>query len=98
LREENELRLRKVAAKADVVVAVLSKMERGERRLTIDIVHKLTKLYKHDTEELLVLFLSDKVLYEMVDVDSAIKALYVVHFAVKNLNTKFAKYNSQRTQ
>lgn len=83
LREENELPLRKVAAMVDIDVAILSKMERGERRLTKDIVQKLAKLYKHDTEELLVLFLSDKVLYEIGNEDLALKALHVAEEQIK---------------
>jgi transcriptional regulator with XRE-family HTH domain len=83
LREENELPLRKVAALVDIDVAILSKMERGERRLTKEIVQKLAKLYNHDTEELLVLFLSDKVLYEIGDEDLAIKALHVAEEQIK---------------
>lgn len=83
LREENKLPLRKVAAMVDIDVAILSKMERGERRLTKEIVQKLAKLYKHDTEELLVLFLSDKVLYEIGEEDLAIKALHVAEEQIK---------------
>ena len=75
LRQECELSLRKVAALVDVDVAILSKMERGERRLSKEIVLKLAKLYKHDAEELLVLFLSDKVLYEIGDEALASRAL-----------------------
>ncbi len=56
LREENELPLRKVAAILDIDVAILSKMERGERPLSKDVVTKLAKIYKHDEEELTVLF------------------------------------------
>ncbi len=83
LREENELPLRKVAALVDIDVAILSKMERGERRLTKEIVQKLAKLYKHDTEELLVLYLSDKVLYEIGEEDLALKALQVAEEQIK---------------
>jgi len=60
LREENELPLRKVAALLDIDVAILSKMERGERPLTKEVVTQLSTIYKHDTEELLVLFLSQR--------------------------------------
>lgn len=83
LREENEMPLRKVAALIDIDVAILSKMERGERRLTKEVVQKLAKVYKHDTEELLVLYLSDKVVYEIGDEDLAIKALHVAEEQIK---------------
>lgn len=82
LRIESKLPLRKVAALVDVDVAILSKMERGERRLTKAMVQKLGKLYKHDTDELMVLYLRDKVLQEVGDDQLAIKALQVAEKAV----------------
>lgn len=83
LREENGLLLRKVAALLDIDVAILSKMERGERRLTKEIVQKLAKIYKHDAEELMVLYLSEKVVYEIGEEDLAIKALHVAEEQIK---------------
>lgn len=77
LREENELPLRKVAALLDIDIAILSKMERGERQLTKDIVQKLAKIYKHDTEELTVLFLSQKIMNEVGEEELALKAMQV---------------------
>ncbi len=38
IREENQIPLRKVAALVDVDVAILSKMERGERKITKEVV------------------------------------------------------------
>jgi predicted nucleotidyltransferase len=82
LRQEHKLPLRKVAALLDIDVAILSKMERGERRLTREIVEKLAALYQHDLEELLVLFLSEKVLYEIGHEALALKALQVAEESV----------------
>ncbi len=77
LREENGLPLRKVAALIDIDVAILSKMERGERRLNREVINKLANIYKHDTDELMVLFLSEKVIYEIGDDDLALRVLQV---------------------
>lgn len=77
LREEKELPLRKVAAMLDIDVAILSKMERGERKLTKEIVVKLAKIYGHDADKLQVLFLSDKILYELQDEEFGMEALKV---------------------
>src|SRR5256885_12870263 len=77
LRLENNLPLRKVAALLDTDVSILSKMERGERNLTRKIVQKLAKIYKHDSEELMVLYLSEKVLYEIRDEQLALQVLKV---------------------
>jgi predicted nucleotidyltransferase len=82
LRVEKKLPLRKVASWVDVDVAILSKMERGERRLTKAMVQKLAKLYEYDVDELLVLYLRDKVLYEVGDDHLALKALHVAERAV----------------
>jgi HTH-type transcriptional regulator, competence development regulator len=101
LREENQLPLRKVAAMVDIDVAILNKMERGERQLTKEIVKKLAELYNHDTEELLVLFLRDKVLHETGDEELAIKALHVaeeaVSYKIPSTTSKSNMINSIKT-
>jgi transcriptional regulator with XRE-family HTH domain len=83
LREKSEMPLRKVAALLDIDIAILSKMERGERRLTKEIVLKLAKIYKYDKDELLVLFLSDKIVYELQDEELSMDALKVAEEKIK---------------
>lgn len=85
LREENGLPLRKVAAMLDIDVAILSKMERGERKLSKEVVLKLAGFYNYSTDELIVLFLSDKIIYEIQDEDLGEKALKVAEERVKYL-------------
>lgn len=85
LREEKELPLRKVAAMLDIDVAILSKMERGERRLTKEIVSKLAKIYGHDADELTVLFLGQKIVDEVGNEDLALKAMQVAEEQVAYL-------------
>jgi len=85
IREEKELPLRKVAALLDIDVAILSKMERGERRITKEIVQKLANIYDYSVTELLVLFLSDKILYEIQNEDLGMEALKVAEERVKYL-------------
>lgn len=85
IREEKELPLRKVAALLDIDVAILSKMERGERRITKGVVLKLADIYDYNADELLVSFLSDKILYEIQDEDLGIEALKVTEERVKYL-------------
>ena len=62
LRESKSILLRQVAAYLEIDTALISKIERGERRLTRDQVTKLAKFYKVSDEELLTLWLSDKLL------------------------------------
>lgn len=88
LREENKLSLRKTADLIGVDVAALSKMERGERKLSKEIVRKLARIYKHDHNELLVLYLSEKVVYELGKEDLALKALKVAEEQILYLTHK----------
>lgn len=91
IREQKELPLRKVAALLDIDVAILSKMERGERKLTKDVVLKLADIYKYDADELLVLFLSEKIMYEIQNEELGEKALKVAEQRVKYLNSNKRK-------
>ena len=91
IREQNELPLRKVAAFLDIDIAILSKMERGERKLSKEVVLKLADIYKCNPEELLVLFLSEKIMYEIQDEDLGEKALKVAEKRVKYLKANKTK-------
>lgn len=62
IRESKSLLLRQVAAHLEIDTALISKIERGERRLTREQVIKLAKFYNVTDEELLTLWLSDKLL------------------------------------
>jgi len=91
IREEKVLPLRKVAALLDIDVAILSKMERGERRITKEVVLKLADIYKYDADDLLVSFLSDKILYEIQDEDLGIEALKVAEERAKYIKANKKK-------
>jgi transcriptional regulator with XRE-family HTH domain len=91
LRVQNELPLRKVSAMLDLDVAILSKMERGERKLTKKIVLKLAEIYKYNADDLLVLFLSEKIMYEIKDEDLGEEALKVAEQRVKYLKANKSK-------
>ena len=89
LREENEMPLRKVAALLDIDVSILSKMERGERPLSKKVVTKLAKIYKHDEDELTILYLSQKIVNEVGEEDLALRAMQVAEEQVSyQLNKK----------
>jgi transcriptional regulator with XRE-family HTH domain len=62
IRESKSLLLRQVAAYLEIDTALISKIERGERRLTREQVIKLATFYNVTDEELLILWLSDKLL------------------------------------
>jgi predicted nucleotidyltransferase len=75
LREEKGLPLRKVAAFLDVDQAILSKIERGLRKASREQVLKLAIFFQVAEQDLLVSWLSDKLLYELGDEDLALQAL-----------------------
>jgi transcriptional regulator with XRE-family HTH domain len=88
LREQAGLSLRKAAMQVDIDVAILSKMERGERKFSKELVLKLANLYHANSEKLLIEFLSEKILYELEDEDFGLEAL--------KLAEKQMKYKKQK--
>ena len=76
-REEKELPLRKVAAYLDIDQAILSKIERGKRKATRELVLKLALFFHVDENDLLVVWLSDKLVYELKEEKLSMKALKV---------------------
>lgn len=83
LREEKGEPLRTVAACLSIDQAILSKAERNQRRLTREQVVKLAKYFKVNKDELLLAWLSDKLVYEVEDEDLALKALQVAEAKVE---------------
>lgn len=93
LREDKELPLRTVAAYLDMDQAILSKIERGHRKPTREQVVKLAAYFKVKENDLLVAWLSDKIVYEVEDEDMALKALQVAeekvaYIAFKKIDRK----------
>ena len=74
-REEKALPLRRVAAYLDIDQAILSKIERGRRKATREQVLKLAAFFQVDKDNLLVAWLSDKLVYELAEEKLAVKAL-----------------------
>lgn len=85
LRESNSILLRQVAAYLEIDTALISKVERGERRLTRDQVIKLAKFYKVTDEELLTLWLSDKLLVTIENEPFAMQGLNKAKTILKTL-------------
>ena len=59
-REELNLPLRKVAAELDIDTSILSKIERGEKSATSEMIPLLAEILNFDFQELQILFLSNK--------------------------------------
>jgi transcriptional regulator with XRE-family HTH domain len=91
LSEEKELPLRTVAAYLDIDQAILSRIERGQRKPTREQVVKLAKYFKVNEKDLLVAWLSDKLVYEVADEQVALKALQVAEEKIKYQKTQKKK-------
>jgi predicted nucleotidyltransferase/DNA-binding XRE family transcriptional regulator len=86
LREDKELPLRTVAAFLDIDQAILSKIERGQRKPSREQVVKLAEYFKVKENDLLIAWLSDKLVYEVENEDMALKALQVAEERVSYIS------------
>ncbi len=77
LREKNGLLLRQVAASLEVDTAYISKMERGEKSIKREYVLQLAKIYQANPEDLLTLWLADKILEIIKDEKTGVSALKI---------------------
>ncbi len=85
LREKEGLPLRKVAAFLDIDQAILSKIERGQRKITKEQVIKLADFYDYNEKEMLITFLSDRIMYEIGNENYAKEALKVAEEKIEYL-------------
>lgn len=83
LRETKGLLLREVGAELSLDPTILSKIERGQRNASREQVIKLAEFFNIKENDLLVSWLSDKLVYEVSDEDVALKALQVAEEKVK---------------
>lgn len=90
-RESKGLLLRQVAAYLDIDQAILSKIERNERKPTRVHIIKLAEFLKLDKDELIVQFMSDKIAYEIADEECAKRVLRVAEKKVNYLKSHSTK-------
>lgn len=88
LREDQGLPLRKVAAELDIDQSILSKIERGERKASKEQIIQIARIFNVDEKELLINYLSDRVLYDLKDEDLATDALKVAEMKIKYMIKK----------
>lgn len=81
--------LRHVSAQLDIDTAILSKIERGERKATREQIAKLADILDLDKESLIIQYLSEKILHEIQDEDLGIQALKVAEKTIKYGLTKY---------
>ena len=91
LRKEHKLPLRKVASILDIDTSTLSKIERNERSLNKEMLVTLSGLFDADLTELTIIYLSDKVAYELISENCSEEVLKVaeekiLYFRTNNTN------------
>ncbi len=77
LREAKKLLLREIAASINADTAMVSKFEKGERKPTRDQIINLAKILGIDEKKLLIIYLSDKIAFDLKDEEVAIETLKI---------------------
>lgn len=84
-REEKGMLLRQLAAMIDVDTAILSKIERGERKARREQIQKIAKALELDEENLLIEYLSENIAYEILEEEKAKDVLKVAESKIEYL-------------
>lgn len=87
-REARGLPLRKVAAYLDVDTSIVAKMEKNARPTTRRHLELLAQLFETNLEELLVMYLSDRVAYDLRDERCSEAVLQAAEQKIKYLRQK----------
>jgi transcriptional regulator with XRE-family HTH domain len=96
MREARGLLLREVAAKLEVDPSYLSRIESGAKRPTREQVVTLAAVLHEDKDKLLVLYLGERVVYELRDADDlAIEAILVAEKRIRYSANKISKKKRQ---
>jgi transcriptional regulator with XRE-family HTH domain len=86
IREKREMKgflLREVSTQIGIDTAILSKIERGERKATKEQIIKLADILEIDKSLILTQYLSEKILYEIQNEDLGMEALKVAEKTIK---------------
>ncbi len=81
-REKRGLLIREVAGSMGIDASLVSKFESGTRKPTKDQVIALASILDIDTDELIVAWLSERILYEIGDDELVIKAMRVAEKSI----------------
>ena len=87
-REEQEMLLRHLSAQLDMDTAMLSKIERGEKTAKKEHIKQLSKIFNLDYNELISLWLADKIHLIIKDEKNGLQALEIVEKEYKNISKK----------
>ena len=83
-REQKNIKTRELAQLIGIDQALISKFENGSRKPTRDQVAKLAQVLEIDYENLMVLWLKERILYEIGEDNLALRAMNMVSEAIEN--------------
>ncbi len=89
LREEKKLTLRTVAEALEIDTSMLGKIEKNSRKPTKSFIEKISKYFSVSDKDLLISFLSDEVVYQVLgDEDYADQVLKVAEEKVEYIRNQ----------
>jgi transcriptional regulator with XRE-family HTH domain len=88
LREESEMPLRKLAAMIDIDQSTLSKIERNERRVTIEIIDKISEIFQVNKRDLMICYYSDLIVNQIECENDYSEILQTAKSKILNANRK----------
>ncbi len=77
MRKDRKLSLQALSAEAGVDTAILSKIERGQRKASREVVEKLAAFFPVASKELFIAWLSDRLVNQVADEDFGLDAIQV---------------------
>ena len=92
LRESKGLLLREVGAELSLDPTLLSKIERNDRMPTKEQAKSLSDFYGDKKNEVIIAWLSDKLVYEVQDEDLGLAAMKVAEQKIEYLKTQKTKW------
>ena len=84
IREQKKIPQRKVAHRLDIDTSTLSKIELGERQVTISMIEGLAEILGLDYKELQIKFISEKILQDFNDQPFLKDALHEILKTIKS--------------
>jgi HTH-type transcriptional regulator, competence development regulator len=93
LRQQREARqwpLRKVGALLDIDTSLVARMEKGQRQPTRAHLQTLAGVFNENLDDLLVLYLSDRIAYELSDESCSDAVLRAAEEKIKYIRAKNA--------
>ena len=98
LREAKKLPLRVVSTYLNIDQAILSKIERGQRKASKELVSKLAIYFNVNKDDLILAWLSDKIVYEVGDEELASEALQLAEEKLNYIAFKKIDRNKIKNQ